>query len=155
MPESAGDHPRVIAPTPILFALGLGLGGLAQWVSPWPLAPWHLKGIGVLAVLLGIAISLWAVYTMKGKDTSLDPNRPTTTLIQTGPFAYSRNPIYLAMTISSLGVALYFNSIWLCLSLILTVGVVHYGVILPEEHYLEQKFGKSYARYRQHVRRWI
>lgn len=152
---SSADHPQVIAPPPLIFALELAAGGLLQWLYPWPLAPWRLTWEGVGLIALGILNSLWAVLIMRRAGTNLNPERPATALVQSGPFAFSRNPIYLSMALSSGGVALWANSVWLVLSLAATIAVITYGVIIPEERYLTEKFGQTYVSYRARVRRWL
>lgn len=72
-----------------------------------------------------------------------------------GPFAYSRNPIYLAMTGIYLGVTALVNSWWLPLLLIPLVLLMHWGVVLREERYLLHVFGEPYAAYKTTVRRWL
>jgi len=155
MSNHGTDHPSVVAPPPLIYGLGLALGGIAQWAAPWPIAAHNLDLLGLTGIVLGMALSLWAVATTSRAKTSLDPNRATTALVTTGPFGFSRNPVYLAMTISCLGLALFVNSIWLGLGLTLSVVVVRFGVIVPEEHYLQRKFGTSYLAYRSRVRRWL
>ncbi len=85
----------------------------------------------------------------------MEPWKPTTTIIRTGPYGWSRNPIYVAMTVASAGIAILANSLWMLALLVPTVAVVHYGVVLREERYLEARFGDAYREYRASVRRWI
>jgi len=82
-------------------------------------------------------------------------SEPTTTIVDTGPYRFTRNPIYLAMLLGLIGLAIALNSLWLLLTLVPFVLVIRYGVVAREEAYLERKFGEDYRRYRARVRRWL
>jgi protein-S-isoprenylcysteine O-methyltransferase Ste14 len=72
-----------------------------------------------------------------------------------GPFRFSRNPLYLALTLLYLGLTLALNTWWGIVLLVPVLIIMHWGVILREERYLEQKFGESYRQYRSKVRRYL
>lgn len=129
----------------ILLAAGLAL----QAWRPLRLidAPWHLLGGPLL--LLGIALALWAVASARDVDVS----RPIR-LIESGPYRFSRNPMYVAWTAIYVGVALLFNAGWLAVLLPALIVYTHFGVIRREEHQLEQQFGDTYRQYRNRVRRY-
>lgn len=154
MAQSQGP-PSLILPPPVLFGLNLAIGGGLQRIMPWFMVPGHLIWPGVAAICFGLALSLWAVVTMHQAGTAVDPRRAATRLVEHGPFAFSRNPIYLSMAVASLGVALWVNSYWLLLSLGLTLVILTYGVIKPEEKYLRDAFGEPYLCYQRRVRRWF
>jgi protein-S-isoprenylcysteine O-methyltransferase Ste14 len=80
---------------------------------------------------------------------------PTTALVTGGPYRISRNPIYLALTLVYLGLALAWGSLWPVVLLAPLLIVMRYGVIGREERYLEARFGDAYRAYRAAVRRWI
>jgi protein-S-isoprenylcysteine O-methyltransferase Ste14 len=84
-----------------------------------------------------------------------DPGNPTTQLITTGIFSWSRNPLYLAGVVFFIGLAALLNSIWLLILLVPTVAAVHFILIAPEERYLAAKFGEPYRQYGMSVRRWV
>lgn len=92
---------------------------------------------------------------MRRAGTNISPSRPATALVVGGPFRFSRNPLYVALTSLFLGLTLIFNTAWGLLLSIPVLIVMHYGVILREERYLEAKFGESYRDYRASVRRWL
>jgi protein-S-isoprenylcysteine O-methyltransferase Ste14 len=75
--------------------------------------------------------------------------------VKTGPYRFTRNPIYLGMVLGLIGLAIAFNSLWLLMTLVPFALVIHYGVITREEAYLERKFRDVYRRYRARVRRWL
>jgi protein-S-isoprenylcysteine O-methyltransferase Ste14 len=81
--------------------------------------------------------------------------KPTTTIVRTGPYRFSRNPIYVAFSLFHLGLALWVDSAWLLATLLGAVALVH-GVVIPrEERYLERRFGAEYLAYKASVRRWV
>jgi protein-S-isoprenylcysteine O-methyltransferase Ste14 len=151
------DNAGVIAPPPLLllgaFLIGLGLEFL------WPLSLDFARSVRwtVGAVLIATAVLIVAagVRQFFRAGTNLAPNRPTTSLVRSGPFAWSRNPLYLAMHFLLAGLAFVLDDGWLLLMLIPFFLVIHYGVVRREERYLEGRFGDQYRRYKASVRRWI
>jgi protein-S-isoprenylcysteine O-methyltransferase Ste14 len=124
------------------------------WTLPLALLPYqNLAGIAV--VVLGLGLSARSVIEFVRHGTHPDPHRPTTTIIRSGPFRWSRNPIYLAFAIVHLGLGVWFAKTWVVLTLPLAVAIIRYGVIAPEERYLGQKFGAEYENYLTAVRRWL
>lgn len=92
---------------------------------------------------------------MKQAGTNINPLQPATSLVTTGPFRFSRNPLYLSLTLLFAGLSLILNSLWGLIALAPVLAILHFGVILREERYLEAKFGESYRQYRTQVRRWL
>jgi protein-S-isoprenylcysteine O-methyltransferase Ste14 len=84
-----------------------------------------------------------------------DPAAPTHKIIKEGPFARTRNPIYLSFALFDLGVALLLNNLWIILALAVLMVYVDRGIVQREERYLDQKFGQDYLNYKGSVRRWI
>jgi len=82
-------------------------------------------------------------------------NRPTTTIVESGPYRFTRNPIYLGMFLGLIGLAIAFDNLWLLVMLVPFVLVIRYGVVGREEAYLDRKFGDIYRGYRSRVRRWL
>jgi protein-S-isoprenylcysteine O-methyltransferase Ste14 len=80
---------------------------------------------------------------------------PTTAIVESGPYRFSRNPIYLAMFIGLVGLAFAFDNLWILIALVPFALVIRYGVVAREEAYLERKFGNRYGGYRSRVRRWL
>jgi protein-S-isoprenylcysteine O-methyltransferase Ste14 len=81
--------------------------------------------------------------------------KPTTVIVRTGPYRFSRNPIYLAFSVFQLAIAVWVNSVWLLATLVGAMALIHYVVIRREEQYLEWKFGAQYLDYKASVRRWL
>ena len=82
-------------------------------------------------------------------------NKPTTRIVRTGPYSFSRNPIYLAFSVLHLGIALAVASLWLLATLVLAWSLMAFVVIPREEDYLEARFPSEYLAYRASVRRWL
>ena len=82
-------------------------------------------------------------------------NRPSTTIVRSGPYRLTRNPIYLGMFLGLIGLAIAFNNLWLLLMLMPFALVIRYGVVAREEAYLDRKFGDVYRDYRSRIRRWL
>ena len=113
------------------------------------------KRIGfALATISGI-LALWAFIVMRRAGTHIDTRRPALAVVTTGPFRFTRNPLYLSLVLLTLGLALIFNIAWAAILLIPVTIIVHYGVIRREECYLESKFGETYLEYKRKVRRWV
>ena len=114
----------------------------------------HLRD--AVADLAGAAALLaGALAGLRRAGTNVEPWLPSTALVTTGVYRFTRNPIYLAMTLLYLAVALAADSLLALLLLVPLLGIVRHGVIGREEHYLDAKFGESYRDYRAAVRRWF
>lgn len=100
-------------------------------------------------------MGLWAAALMVRAGTTVEPHGTTTRIIATGPFAFSRNPIYIGLSLGYVGVAVAFNALWPLLLLPAVWLVMVKGVIEREEAYLERKFGEVYVDYKRNVRRWL
>lgn len=156
MAENGKDRPGVIAPPPVIYLGCLLLGLVADYFSPFAVLPQivqYVLGV-VLIPVAGIVAALTFIAFYRAR-TSPDPYKADTALVTTGPFRFSRNPLYLAAAILYLGIALTVDSVWVALLLIPGLGIINAGVIAREERYLEAKFGEDYLRYKAAVRRWI
>ena len=136
----------------IAFVFVLGL----RWIWPLPMfddavALWP----GIALVMVGVGIAIWGRNALKAAGTNINPSLPTTAIVTSGPFRFSRNPLYIALTLVYLGLTLAVNSWWGIVVLVPLLILMHYGVILREERYLEAKFGESYRQYCSRVRRYI
>jgi protein-S-isoprenylcysteine O-methyltransferase Ste14 len=150
------DTAGVIAPPPLLYAATLGAGLLAQRLRPAPLLPASLaRPLGRILIPASMILGLSAVRTMRHAGTPIDPAEPTQTIVSQGPYRFSRNPIYLAFTLLTLGIASVRNTRWPVLLLPGTLLAMQRGVIAREERYLERRFGEAYLTYKQRVRRWL
>jgi protein-S-isoprenylcysteine O-methyltransferase Ste14 len=153
---STSDSPHVLAPPPLIFALSFALGYALQYLFPLPLfQPYPFQIVGTALALLAGILALWGAWTIHHAKTNIDPRKPATSIVTHGPFRFSRNPLYLSMTLLSTGAALVFNLPWALLSLLPTLVIIHHFVIRREERYLESKFGTPYRHYKQTPHRWI
>jgi protein-S-isoprenylcysteine O-methyltransferase Ste14 len=156
MEMPSADRPGVIAFPPGLFAGTFLVGLLVQWLIPRHL--WSstvVRPVGGGLLILGIALASWGRATMRRGGTNIDPREPALAIVTDGPFRFSRNPLYVAITLFYLGLTLLANALWPLLLLLPLLLVTHYGIVLREERYLEKKFGQTYLNYRRQVRRWV
>ncbi len=143
-------------PPPLVFILWMGLGYGVNFLLPLEIGNFagiHYMGMGI--VLLGLFIVIFALRSFKQAETHIEPWKPTTKIISSGIYAYSRNPIYGAFCFISIGTGILLNSFWILLSFIPSTIVVNIIAIKKEEVYLENKFGDEYIRYKRKVRRWV
>jgi protein-S-isoprenylcysteine O-methyltransferase Ste14 len=103
----------------------------------------------------GIGLGGWFIWTMRRAGTPVDPREAPTALVTEGPFRHTRNPAYVAFTLTYSGLSLLTSILWPLLLLPLVLLAVDRGVIQREERYLEKQFGSSYRQYRHRVRRWL
>lgn len=144
------------APAPLIYAGVLLVGILLSLAFPVSFLPRLVTWIaGAACVLLPFLLGFAALGAMRRAGTSVNPYRPTTAVLTGGPFRLTRNPMYLAMAIQYVGLALLFNALWAIALLPVALVVVHFTVIQREERYLEQKFGEQYRNYKARVRRWL
>ncbi len=152
------DRAGVAVVPPVPFVIGLPLGALIQFLwRPLPFFPdtWIGHVTGWPLVVASIILVIWARQTMARSGVSLNVYKPTEGIIVSGPYGFTRNPMYLSMTLLYGGISLIINAVWPILFLPAVLAVVHYGVITREERYLERKFGQEYQSYRSSVRRWL
>ena len=152
---------QVIIRPPLAWALAVLAGLVLDWLVPVPFLPadlpegWHAGWLGALVFVLALALAVWALDTITRAGSNVPTNRPTTAIVESGPYRFTRNPIYLGMFGGLVGLAIAFDNLWLLLMLVPFALVIRYGVVAREEAYLERKFGDVYRRYRRRVRRWL
>jgi protein-S-isoprenylcysteine O-methyltransferase Ste14 len=159
-PEPARPVPEAanlgVARPPLVYLGSIAVGVILHFAWPISLLP---RGVsprfGAPVVLFAIGLFLFAVRTFRAAGTPVPGNRPTTTIVRTGPYRFSRNPIYLAFSLLQLGIALWVNSLWLVVTLLAAVAVMAVVVIPKEEQYLEARFPSEYSSYKASVRRWL
>ena len=138
----------------LLVALSLLL---TFWLRlpPLPASGW-LVGLGLLLMVLGSLLDLWVIYYQhtQGKG-SPSPLVPTQRLVQEGPFAYSRNPMYIGTLTIYTGLALVLGSVAMLLLVALGALLVHAYVVLVEEKEMAARFGEEYSAYKKRVPRWL
>ncbi len=143
---------------PVLWIGLVAVGyGVDRWFLPLPFLPAEFPGVwvGVAIWLFGFALAAVAIAHFHRAGTDVRTETPTDNIVDTGVFAWSRNPIYIGAHIGTVGVAIALNSLWILATLIPFYLVIRYGVVAREEAYLERKFGQAYLDYKARVRRWI
>jgi protein-S-isoprenylcysteine O-methyltransferase Ste14 len=150
------EVPGVVAPPPLIFAGAFAAAAGAKHFVPLPSLPASpSRVLGAAIVVAGLAWGGAAVATMRGAKTNINPYKPTNAVVESGPFRYSRNPIYVAMALTYIGGSLLMRSAVPLLLLPGVLAVIDRGVIEREEAYLEDKFGDRYLAYKMRVRRWV
>lgn len=153
------DHAGVRVPPPALFIGSLLLGIFLEWACPIgilsQLSAGARFGFGAASIVAGVALMASAMGLFRRAGTAIPPWEPTTALVTTGPYRFSRNPIYLSVVMFYVGIALLFAACWALVLLVPALVILHYAVIRREEAYLDRRFGETYRQYRARVRRWI
>jgi protein-S-isoprenylcysteine O-methyltransferase Ste14 len=150
------DNPGIRIPPPLIYLLPLVVGLLLDRRAHVPFLPRGVaRVLGWPLVGGGMALAAWFARTMRGADTTIRIDKPVTSLVQDGPFRYSRNPGYVALAMIYAGIAVLRNSLWAILLLPLVLLVIQREVIGREERYLERTFGEEYLDYKTRVRRWV
>jgi protein-S-isoprenylcysteine O-methyltransferase Ste14 len=141
---------------PLVYLGSIGLGLLAHLLWPLRLLPASAGvPVGTLAVFAAAALFISATRAFRKAATPIPGNRPTTAIVRSGPYAFSRNPVYLAFTLFQLGLAAWVNSLAVLLALAPALALMSLFVIPREEHYLEARFPREYLEYKREVRRWL
>jgi protein-S-isoprenylcysteine O-methyltransferase Ste14 len=153
------DVPGVRILPVVLFGLTIGASLVLHAIMPLRPIPPHLAAtlqwIGIAAVVVALALIASAMLRFRAAGTNINPTRPVTALVVSGPFRFTRNPMYLGLAIVTIGITAMANSLWPVLMLIPTLMILQRAVIDPEERLLEAKFGDAYRSYKARVRRWI
>lgn len=139
---------------PRVYLAALVTGVLLQLAAPLPFLPRPMAAGAILAIA-AIALLWYSVALFRAAGTPVPARKPTTAIVRTGPYRFSRNPIYLAYSLFQLGIAIWMNSLWLLATLAVAIALMHFIVIRREEQYLERRFGLEYLRYKASVRRWV
>jgi protein-S-isoprenylcysteine O-methyltransferase Ste14 len=151
------DTAQVIVRPPIAWALAVIAGLALNWLMPLSFLPSAVpaRWVGGVVFVFALVLFAWAISTITRAGSNVPTNRPVTTIVESGPYRFTRNPIYLGMMLGLVGLALGFDTLWLLAMLVPFALVIRFGVVAHEEAYLERKFGDVYRRYRSRVRRWL
>src|ERR671919_110987 len=145
---------RVRPPLVVLASLLAGAVLTVAW--PLPFFPRALRPpVGGLLVATAAALFSYSIRQLRMAGTPVPGNRPTTAIVRTGPYRFSRNPIYLAFSALQVGIALCVGSLWLLITLVPALALMSFWVIPREERYLEARFSSEYLSYKSSVRRWL
>jgi len=156
-PRQNKDRAGVIAPPPLIYLGGILIAlALDRWWWHWPIfgsTSWRWSGL--FLVVAGIALIVAGRRALLAAETNINPFKPSLAIVTSGPFRFTRNPLYLGVTLIYCGLALISNTWWCFVLLVPVLLLIHFGVVAREERYLERKFGDSYRDYRARVRRYL
>jgi protein-S-isoprenylcysteine O-methyltransferase Ste14 len=150
------DVSGVIAPPPLIFLAGLGIGFGLEAFLPSPSFPgWLSWSLGTALVCAGVVLAASFIKAFRRAGTPVNPGEPAKALITTGPYRLTRNPGYLGMALAYAGIAVLSGALWVLALLVPVLLLIDRGVIRREERHLERRFGAEYLRYTGRTRRWI
>ena len=149
---------RVFPPAVPLLTILLGLGLQRLWPVHVELgllttARYWVGGVIVACAILGLGLPSVILFRRTGQNEN--PWKSTPEIVDRGPFRLTRNPMYLQMVLVCLGMALLLANVWIVLLTPVGAWILQRFAILPEEEYLERKFGQRYQEYKRRVRRWL
>jgi protein-S-isoprenylcysteine O-methyltransferase Ste14 len=158
MTETSRDSPNVLIFPPLIPLSVLVVGIVLDLFVPLGLLA-HVRFpgrtvVGAIAFVVGIGMVIGANRIFQRIGTNVRPSQPTLALATIGMFTWTRNPMYVGGSLALLGIAIGFALDWVILLLVVSLPLVHYGIILREERYLERKFGDEYRRYKTKVPRY-
>jgi len=149
---------RILTAPPVLFLVCLTTGLLLQRARPLDIdGHSFLVGMatGCAALLLAVGLAAWGILELKRQATPIEPGSTPTRLVSTGPYRFSRNPLYVALLLVHAGIAAMTGSWWLVMGTVALFGMLDRVVVVREEAVIRQTFGAEYAAYRSRVRRWL
>lgn len=153
--QERSDNAGVRVPPPLVYVAGFAAGALLQRLAGLPALTDRLAVPAAVVGVAGMALVVWSLVLFRAAGTHIEPTKPTTALVSSGPFRLTRNPVYLGFALLYLAAAAWFGASGALLMLPLVIAVVDRTVIAREERYLERVFGDAYRRYRRSVRRWL
>jgi protein-S-isoprenylcysteine O-methyltransferase Ste14 len=157
-PASSERGANVRFPPPLIFVIWMLAGVLVRYIvmpGALPVDRWISLVGGLLLILLGVGIVVSARTHFVRTGQSPIPWKPSPELIVEGPYRFTRNPMYVSLTLIQIGLGAALNNFWICLFAPLALATVHVVAVRPEEEYLSRKFGDSYRAYLRRVRRYF
>ena len=149
------EKPRKIVPPVYLAVSILAMYLLDQWQAIGPFGGPFIWGFASAFIAAGLMLVIYSASLFKRADTPLIPFHKTTTIVTTGPFKMTRNPMYLGMVFCLIGIAVALGSLLPFVVIPVFILVIQTQFILAEERFLEELFGDEYLAYKKRVRRWI
>jgi protein-S-isoprenylcysteine O-methyltransferase Ste14 len=157
--NGARINPVMRIPVPWVFILAYLIGFVVQLYLPIPIRSPEIVRIaliaGVILVVIGLAVAFSALGIFRKRSTTTIPFETPTSLVTSGPYRFTRNPMYVGLTLIYLGVAGTRAEIWPVIVLPVLFAYVNFVVIPVEERRLHDVFGDAYAQYGARVRRWL
>lgn len=144
--------------TPVVYLAALAIALLFARTSPMEIsADWRLpmRMLGAIAAGGGVWLVGWGYAKLIRYRTALLSSSPTSHLVTSGPYRFTRNPVYLGYTLVMLGAGLVTGNLWMVISAALTAVVTHAWIIRSEERHLLARFGFEFECYCRRTRAWI
>lgn len=153
--QHRGGPTRGLLRPPLVFLAAILVGIAVNRLRPLGFVPSPLRPAG--AVLAACAVALFALSfrEFRAAGTSVRGSSRTTTIVRTGPYRFSRNPIYVSFVVLLIGLAIWLDNLWLCVTLLPAAAFIVRVVVPREERYLERYFRDEYSSYRAAVRRFL
>lgn len=150
------DSPGVHVPPPLFYVAAIAAGALLRRYIPLTIG-WGAPRVVAACVFIALfaILLLWTFGWFLRHQTTIIPNRPANALVLDGPFRFTRNPLYLAMALLTIGAGLWLNTWWVLILLLPAIAAVDRLVIAREEAYLRRRFGGDYEAFTARVRRWL
>jgi len=156
MPIDFAVRPNAWPWPPLLFAIALIAALALAAVAPLPLdLPAPMRAIGAIAAVAGFVLWFWGAVTMRRARVNMAPNRAASQLVESGPFALSRHPIYVGGAIGFFGLGVALSHAWICLAALAAAGAIERFGIAREETHLAARFGDAWTRYAARTPRWL
>ena len=154
MDAQTPPSPRFYPPVLLLVAVVLMVAlhyvlPVARWLA------WPWRALGALPIAMAILVGFWGAVQFRRHDTTIIPFEQSTALIAEGPYRYSRNPLYISMTLILVGLWILLGSLSPVVVVPLFVWWISSRFIANEERHLEAQFGRTYLEYKTKVRRWL
>jgi protein-S-isoprenylcysteine O-methyltransferase Ste14 len=140
---------------PFVYLAAILVGSALQIAWPLYFLPSGIAPLGAVLVAAAEALFVASVRQLRAAGTPVPGDRPSTTVVDSGPYRSSRNPIYLAFSLLQLGIATWIDSVWLLVTLAGAVAVMALVVLPRGERYMARKFADRYLDYKRRVRRWV
>jgi protein-S-isoprenylcysteine O-methyltransferase Ste14 len=153
-PTKGGPNPGLLRP-PIIFLCAILLGIALNQLWPLYFMPRKVGWLGLIITVCAIVLFLLSYREFHRAGTSVRGSERTSAIVRTGPYRFSRNPIYLAFILFVFGLSLWLHNLWLVVTLVPAVGIIAMVVIPREERFLERNFQDQYSSYKAGVRRWL
>jgi protein-S-isoprenylcysteine O-methyltransferase Ste14 len=153
-PTNGGPNPGLLRP-PIIFLCAILLGIALNWAYPLNFVPPNVRLLGPFVTACAVVLFLLSYREFRRAGTSVQGSKRSTVIVRTGPYRFSRNPIYLAFILLVLGLSVWLNNLWLLVTLVPASGLIALIVIPREERFLELNFHEQYSAYKAQVRRWL
>lgn len=151
--KHAGPLPGLLRP-PLVFLAALLAGILLNRAWPLPL-PFAIQILGPAITVCSVLLFLLSYRAFRAAGTPVRGSQRSTAIVRTGPYRFSRNPIYLSFILLVLGLSIWMKNVWSLITLIPAVALIALVVIPREEAFLESNFHDQYASYKSSVRRWL